>query len=475
MAQRFDTSYLTDSKPDVALQSPLETAGKVAQYRNLLLQGQVHQQQIANEQETLRHTQQVNQELARKNQSMAAFEQSFHAAGGDPKKTRELAIQNNVDSDTLMNFDKGTAELAQKAALASKEQSDLAEKHTNLTYQTIAPIAADTDPVSQGVRWEAGQQALVKAGVKTPEEVTPYAGPSQVQGELAKTTYYAHVLEAAKEQRAQNEEARKAAEAVPKQAEAEANAEIKRQEATGEKLPSPIEIARLNEEKARNIQTKTNEEAQRKIAQQNADTAAAHLGIARKTFDMTFGEGANPALQNVEPKMRVPAAREAAKITEDYNKKVASAADMQSFLDMARSGNKAAGTNLPIVTVGMVNAINGIKRMNRAEIAQNEHMGSLVDKITGFAQGVVVGQPVPKAILDSLDELKTTLSKNADESYSKAIEGVDNVYRSNYKSVLKPKAAASGGKINVISPEGVPGTIDADKWDAAQKRGFKRQ
>jgi len=36
-------------------------------------------------------------------------------------------------------------------------------------------------------------------------------------------------------------------------------------------------------------------------------------------------------------------------------------------------------------------------------------------------------------------------------------------------------SAAPAGKIRVISPEGVAGFIDADKWEAAQKRGFKRQ
>lgn len=34
---------------------------------------------------------------------------------------------------------------------------------------------------------------------------------------------------------------------------------------------------------------------------------------------------------------------------------------------------------------------------------------------------------------------------------------------------------AAGSTIKVISPEGIAGEIPADKWDAAQKRGFKRQ
>lgn len=41
----------------------------------------------------------------------------------------------------------------------------------------------------------------------------------------------------------------------------------------------------------------------------------------------------------------------------------------------------------------------------------------------------------------------------------------------------KPTTATQppAGKIAVISPEGTPGYIDADKWDAAQKRGFRKQ
>jgi hypothetical protein len=38
-----------------------------------------------------------------------------------------------------------------------------------------------------------------------------------------------------------------------------------------------------------------------------------------------------------------------------------------------------------------------------------------------------------------------------------------------------PSANVPAGKIAVISPEGTPGFIDADKWSAAEKRGFKRQ
>jgi hypothetical protein len=40
---------------------------------------------------------------------------------------------------------------------------------------------------------------------------------------------------------------------------------------------------------------------------------------------------------------------------------------------------------------------------------------------------------------------------------------------------MRPSGAAPGGKIAVIAPDGTPGFIDADKWDAAQKRGFKKQ
>ncbi len=49
-----DTSFLTDSGPTTRVLSPLESLGKVAQYRNLLAQGQLHQAQIRNEDEQIR-------------------------------------------------------------------------------------------------------------------------------------------------------------------------------------------------------------------------------------------------------------------------------------------------------------------------------------------------------------------------------------------------------------------------------------
>ncbi len=476
MAQRFDTSYLTDSKPDVALQSPLETAGKVAQYRNLLLQGQVHQQQIANEQETLKRTQLANQETARKNQSMAAFEQSFHAAGGDPKKTRELALQNGVDSDTLQKFDEGTAKLTEAAAKADQEKANLAKVHTELTYQTLAPIAADPDPVSQSARWEAGQQALVKAGVKTPEEVTPYAGPSQVQGELAKTTYYAHVLEAAKEQRAQEEEKRKAEKAPVELAKEQAQATTAQLEAAGQKPLQPKDVAELNIQRARNLQTAQNEAEMRRQGAGHLAVAQAGQAIRQKEYEQQFGEGANPALQGVEKNMRVPAAKEAAKAVTEHEKALAAARDMKTFIDLARQGNVEANAYISPEGVMTLNTARGVSRVNMAEIHAYGSAGSFVQRLQGLAGKTFTGKSMPDSVLKDIEGLQGEVAKNADETFSRKIdENVDKVYHSHYGDVLKPKAAAGGGKINVISPEGVPGTIDGDKWDAAQKRGFKRQ
>jgi len=91
---------------------------------------------------------------------------------------------------------------------------------------------------------------------------------------------------------------------------------------------------------------------------------------------------------------------------------------------MAQNGNKVAGGNVPLVTVGMMNAINGIKRMNGAEITQNTHLGSLYDDIAGRLGKLSVGEPIPQNILNDSKQLFQAIGQEPYETYKSNLQAL---------------------------------------------------
>ncbi len=136
-------------------------------------------------------------------------------------------------------------------------------------------------------------------------------------------------------------------------------------------------------------------------------------------------QGDNPALAGVPP--AGVAAAQAAAIKEDqaYGKADEVSKNIDSLLTMASAGNKAAGANVPLAGVGAINAVNGIKRINSAEIAQYGTAGSLVDKIQGKLQGWTEGKPIPQDVLDDMRALHDELGANAYTQYSTNLDALN--------------------------------------------------
>lgn len=449
--------------PNISLQvqtptfvDPIANYAKVASARNLLMQGQLSQQRLVNEQESLKTHQLANAETERAQDDSAKFQEAYQKSGGDLQKAIPLAIASGVRAGHINKVTDEFNKQVEQVAKTDKEKIAAAAAKLDYLHQTLAPIAAEADPTKQGMLWDAAMQNAVKAGALDQAHVTPYPGPGGVQDELARATTHKDIIAAGVEKRAADEAARKAAKAPSELIKSEQDAVAATQKAAGTEPIQPKDIATMDREKLRDLETAKQHGETNKHEQQRINLEASRNAREGKIFEATYGEGSNPALQGVEPKMRLPAARDAAKVTAEYEKTKGTAADMQTFLDMAKAGNKAAGTNLPLATVGMINAVNGIKRINRAEIAQNEHMGNLYDKVVGFGQGLIVGQPVPANIIDSIGELKTALANNADAAYDRKLEDVDKIYRSNYKSTLKRTGPAtaqpSGGKRGTYNP-----------------------
>ena len=170
-----------------------------------------------------------------------------------------------------------------------------------------------------------------------------------------------------------------------------------------------------------------------------------------KIYQQTYGDGANPALQGVEPKLRTQAAGAAAKVLAENAQAKAAADEMKTVIDLARAGNKTAYAYAPVTGVLTINSANGTKRINMAEIKQYEGAGSLVDRVTGYLGKQVSGASIPPNILNDMEQLHTSLGKAADKSAQTKLEGVNQTYRSNFTLPAPPKS----GTIRARDPQGV--------------------
>lgn len=109
------------------------------------------------------------------------------------------------------------------------------------------------------------------------------------------------------------------------------------------------------------------------------------------------------------------------KLDAEYNSARTATEALGHMLDLAASGNKAAGSNLPLVGVETVNAINGIKRINSAEINQYGSAGSLLDEIKGKIGKLTSGQPIPADVLSDIRELHQALGEQSYEKYTSGL------------------------------------------------------
>lgn len=163
-------------------------------------------------------------------------------------------------------------------------------------------------------------------------------------------------------------------------------------------------------------------------------------------------EGDNPALASVPPALAPQVLAAVQKIDQEYIKANAATSSMGNLLDLAEKGNKAAGSNVPLVGVETLNAINGIKRINSAEINQYGSAGSLLDKIQGKLGKLVYGRPIPQDVLTDIRELHQTLGEQSYKGYTDSINSLNSrsgaKFPINYAApnIRKPAASASSYK-----------------------------
>ncbi len=110
--------------------------------------------------------------------------------------------------------------------------------------------------------------------------------------------------------------------------------------------------------------------------------------------------------------------------------------------------------------VGAVNAVNGIKRINAAEIAQYGTAGSLLDKIQGKLQGWTEGQPIPADVLKDMKTLHSTLEAEPYQVYNDSLNSLNNRTGAQFKPAFAPPGSAkSTGKSGTVRARDTDGKL----------------
>lgn len=174
------------------------------------------------------------------------------------------------------------------------------------------------------------------------------------------------------------------------------------------------------------------------------DVEAQHIRIGNATrAPQGPATSTLPGLENVPAHLAAPAAAAFSKSAVAYADAKSTADEIQGVIDLVRSGNKAAGSNLPLLGVGALNAINGIKRMNSAEINQYQGAGSLWDRVTGEVGKLAAGQPIPADVLDDIEQLHKKLAEGAIKKHSAEVQAINASHGSTFKPIQIGAAAAT--------------------------------
>jgi hypothetical protein len=165
-------------------------------------------------------------------------------------------------------------------------------------------------------------------------------------------------------------------------------------------------------------------------------------------------EGDNPALAGVPPALATQVQTAATKLDQDYVSAKTAAEDIANLLKMARGGNVAAGANIPLAGVGAINAVNGIKRINQAEIQQYGTAGSLIQKIQGKLQGWTEGKPIPDSVLNDMATVHEMLAGGAYQKYTSNLAALNQRSGAKYGPAFEaPKPLGGSGGAKTINTQ----------------------
>jgi hypothetical protein len=212
-------------------------------------------------------------------------------------------------------------------------------------------------------------------------------------------------------------------------------------------------------EQEKTIATETNPsvlQARTKVAVATAQATAPIETAKAIATAKALRMGDNPSVAGVAPAAVGQVQNQAIKLDEEYAKAKASTESLGKFLDAAERGNKAAGSNLPLLGVETINAINGIKRINGAEISTYSGAGDLLDRIQGKIGKLTKGEPIPQDVLNDIRDLHQTLGQQSYQNYTDSLNSLNSRTGAKFAPTLAApnisKPAAPGGNAAPVPP-----------------------
>lgn len=151
------------------------------------------------------------------------------------------------------------------------------------------------------------------------------------------------------------------------------------------------------------------------------------------------------------PSLVSAAASQYEKASTEYAGARAASEEMQSLIDLAKSGNKVAYAYSPTTGVLTINSANGVKRVNMAEIRSYSDAGSAVDRITGWLGKQISGASLPKDILEDMQQVHENLGKTAQQKYANEVQATNATYGSRFNPQDFSHRAVQGGSKGVLS------------------------
>lgn len=412
----------------------------------------------------------------------------------------------------LFELSKGIIEQQKQFADKTETEQKIAEKQLTNGRDLASQLLAEKDPNAQGRMWGQVQdyfrsdpnasklysQNLIKHVLSI-----PYPGEDQIGQYFTLLQGSAAALSDEKA-RLENAKAQQAVGPLPPDRVAQTNQEIgtllsqipNLSAATKATYTLPsnatqVDIDRVNDQLKALIgaspalaAAKAGAEARAKVPSEIAAGVGTEIGKLKAQQAMF----PSPTV-GVAPHLVGPATAAAQKAGVEYVAAQNAADEMQSFIDLARSGNKVAYAYAPTTGVLTINAGNQVKRVNMAEIQQYGGAGSFLDRVQGWAGKQVSGQSIPADVLNDMEQLHQQLAINSHDTYGKNLAVVNGVYGSQFQPVAlpqnsavqapnanrpaaatpsavkqTPKIAANPGEPTAILTNGHPAVVRNNKW-----------
>lgn len=445
---------------------PLQTLSQLGQLKQQALQTQNAQMQM---------------------QSAQGLMAAYHDAGGDIDKMMQIAPQYGVLPDELIKMQTAIEDMKNKRAQTTlygseadkNAQAALDAKHDalNAAYQNIYGIK---DPNQQFAELQSTNQALVNQGWN-PKDLLQATGPGDVAQVMAHGKNAYTTSNWIKDSVAEDLQKAQTGESTAKAGQAQAESELTqtKQEVEQHKLelyglytsnPKILQqkVAQsIDPQKYPNLYQRAlnsasmqpdmdgitkviddyakvaSEQEKTVSTETNPTVVATRVGQAVATAK-ALRQGDNPAVANVAPAAVMGVQNEAIKLDQAQVKANEASEAIGRVIDLVMSGNKAAGSNLPVLGVGAMNAINGIKRFNTPEIRGYGQAGSLMDKIEGEFSGLSTGKPITDTVLNDIRQLHQELANSSYNAYTQGLKSLNERTRSQFEPTVPPPSLRGG-------------------------------